>query len=79
MMRWFVCLSLGFSTSAMAQSFELPVLSPKASLTQQVGTVTVSVDYSSPAKRDRVVFGELVPFGEVWRTGANAPTTLTVD
>jgi len=71
-------LVLALSTPAHAQELELPVLSPSASVSQQVGTVTVTVDYSSPAKRDRTVFGELVPYGEVWRTGANAPTTLTV-
>ncbi len=37
----------------------------------------LSVNYSSPAKKGRVVFGELVPYGKVWRTGANEPTTFT--
>ena len=36
----------------------------------------LSVNYSSPAKKDRVIFGELVPYGKVWRTGANEPTTF---
>jgi len=64
---------------ALAQDLELPVLSPRAGVSQQVGTVMVSVDYSSPAQRDREIFGVLVPYGEVWRTGANNATTLTVD
>jgi len=37
----------------------------------------LSVNYSSPAKKGRVIFGELVPFDKVWRTGANEPTTFT--
>ncbi|MFN2374905.1 MAG: DUF2911 domain-containing protein, partial [Candidatus Binatia bacterium] len=37
----------------------------------------VTVDYASPGKRDRTIFGELVPYGELWRTGANANTKIT--
>jgi len=40
---------------------------------------TVHVDYSSPRMRGRKIFGELVPYGEVWRTGANAATSFLVD
>ncbi len=61
---------------AHAQSLELPVLSPRASVSQQIGTLKVTVDYASPGKRDRAVWGELVPYGELWRSGANAATTF---
>ncbi len=74
-----LCFALSLFTPALAQDLDLPVMSPRATVSQQVGTVTVTVDYSSPGKRDRTIFGELVPWGELWRTGANAPTTLTVD
>ena len=37
----------------------------------------LEVNYSSPSKNNRVIFGELVPYGAVWRTGANEPTTFT--
>ena len=40
---------------------------------------TITVDYSSPRVRGRKIFGELVPYGEVWRTGANEATTFVVD
>src|SRR5437660_11450918 len=40
---------------------------------------TITVDYSSPRMRGRKVFGELVPYGEVWRTGANEATTFVTD
>jgi hypothetical protein len=63
--------------SAFAQDLELPVLSPRAMVSQQIGTVKVTLDYASPGARDRAVWGELVPYDKVWRTGANAATTLT--
>lgn len=65
------------SLPAAAQQPALPQASPKASVSQQVGLTEFAVSWSSPAVRGRTVFGELVPFGEVWRTGANAATTLT--
>lgn len=65
-----------FASTAAAQELQLPALSPAASVSQVVGTVKVTVDYSSPGKRDRTVFGELVPYGELWRTGANGATTI---
>lgn len=68
--------ALALLGSASAQELELPVLSPRAEVMQQVGLVEVTVNYSSPGKRDRTVWGELVPYGELWRTGANTATTL---
>jgi hypothetical protein len=69
-------LSALVAPSASAQSFETPAPSPHASVTQRVGVVDVTVDYSSPGKKERTIWGELVPYGELWRTGANAATTL---
>ena len=43
------------------------------------GGKTITVDYSSPRMRGRKVFGELVPYGEVWRTGANEATTFVTN
>ncbi len=40
------------------------------------GGKSITVDYSSPRKKGRVIFGEVVPYGEVWRTGANEATTF---
>ncbi|MDR2561037.1 MAG: DUF2911 domain-containing protein [Holophagales bacterium] len=53
-----------------------PQKSPKASVSQVVGTCTVTIEYHRPRVRNRVIWGELVPFGEVWRTGANEATTI---
>lgn len=61
--------------SVLGSCAQTPPLSPKASA-QGKG---VKVAYSQPSKRDRVIFGQLVPFGKVWRTGANAATEITFD
>lgn len=63
--------------SAEAQQLELPRPSPTAKVSQMVGLTEISVDYSSPAAKGRKVFGGLVPFGQLWRTGANAATKIT--
>lgn len=52
-------------------------VSPNASITQTIGTTMVSINYGRPAVRNREIFGQLVPFNKVWRTGANEATTIT--
>ena len=69
--------ALALALPAAAQQLELPRPSLGARVSQTVGLTEVSVDYSSPAARGRSVFGVVVPFGEVWRTGANAATKIT--
>ena len=54
-----------------------PQLSPKAKLVQTVGLSEVTIEYSRPAVRDRNIFGDLVPYGELWRTSANQNTLIT--
>ena len=54
-----------------------PAPSPTQTIKQDFGLSTVELSYSRPAMKGRKVFGELVPFGKVWRTGANQATTLT--
>ncbi len=55
----------------------LPDTSPKASVTQSVGLAEFKVTYSRPAVNKRKIWGELVPYGDVWRAGADENTTLT--
>jgi hypothetical protein len=62
---------------ANAQQLDLPRPSLGAKVTQTVGLTDITVDYSSPAVKGRKIFGELVPFGQVWRTGANSATKIT--
>lgn len=52
--------------------------SPPATAENEVGGVTVKIKYNSPRVRDRVIWGDLVPYDEVWRAGANEATTLEV-
>lgn len=54
-----------------------PQTSPHSTLTQVVGLTEVTVDYNRPSAKGRIIFGDLVPFGELWRTGANANSTVS--
>lgn len=74
-------IPLFFSTLSGAAAAELPTpaLSPRAEVMQTIGVAKVRVSYSSPGKKDRTIWGELVPYGELWRTGANAATTFSTD
>ncbi len=66
-----------FYSFTSAQDFRTPRPSPDATVTQHVGVTEISVDYSSPGVKGRTIWGELVPYGEVWRTGANEVTSVT--
>jgi hypothetical protein len=63
--------------SASAQQLNLPRPSPNAKVSQTVGLTEVSIQYSRPGVKGRTIWGELVPYNEVWRTGANENTTIT--
>ncbi len=60
-----------------SQAQELPRPSPLGKVSQIVGVTEVSLEYYRPGAKDRVVFGELVPYGKIWRFGANACTKIT--
>ena len=62
--------------SAAEKEFQFPAPSQHGTITQRVGLTDVSIDYSRPDKRGREIFGGLVPYGKVWRTGANEPTKI---
>jgi hypothetical protein len=51
--------------------------SPNASIGQTIGTTEVTITYGRPSVRDRTIFGDLVPYDAVWRTGANEATTIS--
>lgn len=53
--------------------------SPARKATGKAGKATVTIDYSSPAVKGRKVFGDLVPYGKIWRAGANEATIFEVD
>ncbi|MDC0713690.1 DUF2911 domain-containing protein [Stigmatella sp. ncwal1] len=68
---------LALTTSPAWAQLELPPASPAAKVMQVVGLTEISVDYSSPAVKGRQIWGGLVPWEQVWRTGANAATKIT--
>lgn len=67
------CLSLA---QLQAQQLRLPAMSPTVRLREDFSTSYVELTYARPSKRGREVFGKLVPYGEVWRTGANSSTRI---
>ncbi|WP_234736869.1 DUF2911 domain-containing protein [Tellurirhabdus bombi] len=69
-------LALGLGSLSYAQ-IQTPQPSPAASVSQVVGLSKVSVNYSRPSLKGRKMFGEQLPYGKVWRTGANQATKLT--
>jgi hypothetical protein len=55
------------------------IASPPGSVRTTLGAAHLAIDYSSPRRRERTILGVVVPYGQVWRTGANAATTLYID
>jgi hypothetical protein len=76
MKKIFFALAIMASYTIEAQ-VKTPQASPKSSINQVVGLTDVEVDYSRPSAKGRVIMGDLVPFGKLWRTGANANTTIS--
>jgi hypothetical protein len=65
------------TVQAQQQGIAMPAASPLATVTQKIGLTDVTVTYSRPSMKGRSVYGgDIVPFGKVWRTGANNSTTL---
>ena len=60
-----------------AQPLRTPAPSPTQTVKQDFGLSSVELSYSRPAVKGRKIFGDLVPYGKVWRTGANNATTIT--
>lgn len=69
--------ALALTTAATAQ--DKKPSSPAATATGKINGANISINYSSPSVRERVIWGELVPYGKIWRAGANAPTTFETD
>ena len=69
----FVATSLGAGAQV---TVKLPSLSPTAKYSQDFSISNIEVTYSRPSLRGRRIYGDVVPFGKVWRTGANAPTKI---
>jgi len=68
--------ALGAQTPA-APKIDFPAPSPASTLKQRVGLTDIEIVYSRPGAKDRQIFGGLVPYGKVWRTGANSATKIS--
>ena len=71
-----ILLTLIIVKSSFAQ-LKSPNASPRSNISQIIGLVSVNLDYSRPSKKSREIFGGLVPYNKIWRTGANNPTTIS--
>nr|WP_315132102.1 DUF2911 domain-containing protein [uncultured Flavobacterium sp.] len=77
MKKIIIALAIIIANFTIEAQVKTPQSSPKATVFQTVGLTDVEVVYSRPAARGRAVFGNLVPFGKLWRTGANENTTIS--
>lgn len=68
-----IVASFAFSANAQIES---PQPSPLGEVEQKIGLTDIEVEYSRPGKKGREIFGKLVPYGKMWRTGANASTKI---
>jgi hypothetical protein len=68
---WAIC------SATQAQQLKTPAPSPTQTIKQDFGLSSIELNYSRPGMKARKIYGDLVPFGKVWRTGANNATTLT--
>lgn len=77
-MKRIVLAGLLLSASILSEAqLKTPAPSPTQNLRQDFGLGTIELSYSRPGVRGRKVYGDLVPFGQVWRTGANSATTIS--
>lgn len=77
--KLFILIVIMGSFTALNAQIKTPQPSPAAKLEQMVGLTKVVVEYSRPSMRERTIYGNLVPYNKLWRTGANANTTISFD
>ena len=76
-MRAFTLIFLLFLTFSGFTQIQTPQPSPSSKLVQMVGLTDIEINYNRPSKRGRVIFGNLVPYGKIWRTGANSSSKIS--
>lgn len=74
---WAFAAGMVLATQPAKAQLDLPRPSPNAKVSQTIGLTEISVDYSSPAVKNRPIWGTLVPYNQIWRTGANQATKIT--
>ena len=78
MKKLIVTVFLSFSLWGFSQ-YSIPTASPRQKVEQQFSMTKISVDYGRPGVKGRTVFGDLVPYGKIWRAGANSATKITFE
>ncbi len=76
-MAAFVVLALVVQPANAQRDNSQPRPSPNAAVSQTIGTTEIDLQYGRPGVKGRTIFGGLVPYGDVWRAGANEPSTIT--
>ena len=76
-MKKLILLPFAFITIQLNAQIQMPKASPLGKIEQKVGLADISISYSRPGKKNRIIFGEVVPFDETWRLGANENTKIT--
>ena len=77
MKKIIIALAIVMTSYVVQAQVKTPQSSPKSVLSQVVGLTDVVIEYSRPSAKGRAIFGDLVPFGKLWRTGANANATVS--
>ena len=77
MKKWIFFVLLVSTSNYFLAQLTRPMASPLSKVEQRVGLTDITLNYSRPSVNDRIIFGNVVPFGELWRTGANENTKIT--
>jgi hypothetical protein len=72
-----VAAAITFSAATTMAQLKVPAPSPSGTVKQAVGLSDITIEYSRPSAKGRVIYGDVVPFGKLWRTGANGATKIT--
>lgn len=77
MKKLILCLAIAIAPFFATAQIQTPAPSPFCKIEQKVGLTDITLEYSRPSMRGRIIFGDLVPYGTLWRLGANANTKIT--
>lgn len=77
MKKLLLILTVSLASYGVGAQIQTPAPSPFSKIEQKVGLTDVTIEYSRPSMRGRTIFGDLVPYGKIWRLGANANTKIT--
>jgi hypothetical protein len=77
MKNLFAIALVALSLNSFAQAVKMPAPSPAQTIKQDFSLSSIEVNYSRPVIKGRTIFGDIVPFGKLWRAGANNPTKIT--